>query len=102
MTPLIEDSRPDERHTDLQTLNDSVNEAKKAFIRWVVPLLCTGVCMLIAGFFEQRRMGEKIVELNVQISTMNRRFETLNEKVIVMWSGGGWQQKYNLERHEEQ
>jgi hypothetical protein len=31
----------------------------------------------------------------MQIASMNHRFEVMNEKVIVMWSAGGWQGKYD-------
>lgn len=96
MTPDHE-SRPDERHDDLTRLNETIHGAKKAVMGWLIPMIGIAILTLVANHFEQRRMADKITEMNLQITAMNRRFEVMNEKVVAMWVGGNWHQRYQTE-----
>lgn len=96
------DSKPEQRHTDLQRLDDTIREAKKGIMTWFIPMIGVAIITLIANHFEQKRMSEQIAQLNFQISTMNRRFEVMNEKVIAMWVGGDWHKRYNSPSIPEQ
>jgi uncharacterized protein YcaQ len=89
------DSRATERHDDFTRLNETIVAAKRSFMGWLIPLMGVAVVTLIANHFEQKRLSEQVAQLNMQIASMNHRFEVMNEKVIVMWSAGGWQGKYD-------
>lgn len=89
------DSMPEQRHADLQRLDDTIRETKKGIMTWLIPMVGVAVITLIANHFEQKRMSEQIATLNTQIMAMNRRFEIMNEKVIAMWVGGDWHKRYS-------
>lgn len=99
--PPEHESRPTERHEDLDRLNDTINGAKKAFMGWLIPMLGIAIITLVANHFEQKRMSEQISQLNIQITAMNHRFEVMNEKVIAMWVGGNWHNKYQPNENRE-
>ena len=91
-----------ERHDDLEHLATTINQAKTAFLTWLIPLIGLGVITLIANHFEQKRMSAEIVHLNDQITAMNRKFELMSEKVSVMWFGGDWDRSpYKLNNEKQ-
>jgi hypothetical protein len=52
--------------------------------------------MLVVMYFQQQRQIEQMVEMKSEMARMNDRFAVMNEKVIIMWSGGKWSSSHQV------
>lgn len=79
-----------------QELNDIRNIAEKcfAFIRMVLaPLISLGIISLVGGCWQVHDMGRDFKNMQAQQSELNAKLESMNEKVLRMFYGGGWDRR---------
>jgi len=79
-----------------QELNDIRNIAEKcfAFIRMVLaPLISLGIISLVGGCWQVHDMGRDFKNMQTQQTELNAKLESMNEKVLRMFYGGGWDRR---------
>ena len=79
-----------------QELSDIRAIAEKcfAFIRMVVaPLISIGIMSLVGGCWQVHDMGRDFKNMQTQQSELNTKLESMNEKVLRMFYGGGWDRR---------
>jgi len=79
-----------------QELNDIRNIAEKcfAFMRMVLaPLISLGIISLVGGCWQVHDMGRDFKNMQAQQSELNAKLESMNEKVLRMFYGGGWDKR---------
>jgi hypothetical protein len=65
-----------------------------AFIRMVVaPLISIGIMSLVGGCWQVHDMGRDFKNMQTQQSELNAKLESMNEKVLRMFYGGGWDKR---------
>lgn len=78
-----------ERHADLVQIKEGIWYG----IKIIVPLIFAGIGTLVAGYFEQRELVKENKQLTENFERMSIRIETMNEKVLIMWYAGNFDQK---------
>jgi len=79
-----------------QELNDIRNIAEKcfSFIRMVLaPLISLGIISLVGGCWQVHDMSRDFKNMQAQQSELNAKLESMNEKVLRMFYGGGWDRR---------
>jgi hypothetical protein len=79
-----------------QELNDIRIIAEKcfAFIRMVLaPLIALGIASLVGGCWQVHDMGRDFKSMQTQQTELNAKLESMNEKVLRMFYGGGWDKR---------
>jgi hypothetical protein len=79
-----------------QELNDIRNIAEKcfAFMRMVLaPLISLGIISLVGGCWQVHDMGRDFKNMQTQQTELNAKLENMNEKVLRMFYGGGWDKR---------
>lgn len=82
--------RPEERHRDLEAIHSIISFGVRTLIIAIVPLMVTGICALIAGYFQQQSIVKQQTEMANGIKELSSRLEDTNKKVSVMWYVGKW------------
>jgi len=79
-----------------QELNDIriIAERCFAFIRMVLaPLIALGITSLVGGCWQVHDMGRDFKNMQTQQTELNAKLESMNEKVLRMFYGGGWDRR---------
>jgi len=84
----------DERqHQDLSDIR-AIAEKSFGFIRMVLaPLITIGIASLVGGCWQVHDMGRDFKNMQAQQSELNAKLESMNEKVLRMFYGGGWDKR---------
>jgi len=86
-------SEDQQRHQDLTDIR-SIAERSFGFLRIVLaPLLVIGITALIGGCFQVRDMSRDFKQMQSVQGDLNTKLESMNEKVLLMFYAGGWNQK---------
>ena len=81
------------QHQDLSDIR-SIAEKSFAFIRMVLaPLIGLGIASLVGGCWQVHDMGRDFKNMQTQQSELNAKLESMNEKVLRMFYGGGWDKR---------
>lgn len=82
-----------QQHKDLTEIR-AIAEKSFAFIRMVVaPLISIGIMSLVGGCWQVHDMGRDFKNMQTQQSELNAKLESMNEKVLRMFYGGGWDKR---------
>jgi hypothetical protein len=80
-----------ERHQDLNAIHTAIRRGVSILVTAVIPLMGTGVWMLIAGYFQQQEMSRQQASMNTTLSELNLKMEDVSKKVAIMWYTGKWE-----------
>lgn len=86
-------SNEENRNQELSDIR-AIAEKCFAFIRMVVaPLISIGIMSLVGGCWQVHDMGRDFRNMQAQQSELNAKLESMNEKVLRMFYGGGWDRR---------
>ena len=86
-------SNEENQHQELSDIR-AIAEKCFAFIRMVVaPLISIGIMSLVGGCWQVHDMGRDFKNMQAQQSELNAKLESMNEKVLRMFYGGGWDRR---------
>jgi len=92
MTP--DPHRTEERHTDLEQLNETINKGKNAVLSALIGMILVGIGTLISNHFQTKALTEKVGALTLEMKEMRHDQISANRQIAIMWSGGGWETRY--------
>ena len=82
-----------QQHQDLTEIR-AIAEKSFGFIRMVLaPLIGLGIASLVGGCWQVHDMGRDFKSMQAQQSELNTKLESMNEKVLRMFYGGGWDKR---------
>ena len=80
----------EQQHKDLTEIR-AIAEKSFGFIRMVLaPLIALGIASLVGGCWQVHDMGRDFKNMQTQQTELNAKLESMNEKVLRMFYGGGW------------
>jgi hypothetical protein len=86
-------SDEERQHQDLSDIR-AIAEKSFGFIRMVLaPLIALGIASLVGGCWQVHDMGRDFKNMQAQQSELNAKLESMNEKVLRMFYGGGWDRR---------
>lgn len=95
---MSDPSKPEQRHADLEQLNETIKRGKNAVLSALMGMILVGIGTLISNHFQTKALTEKVGALTIEMKEMRHASILRDRQIAIMWSGGGWETKYRTER----
>jgi hypothetical protein len=95
--PHDHESRPEQRHADLEQLNETINRGKNAVLSALMGMILLGIGTLISNHYQTKALTEKVGAMTAEMKEMRNDQVFEARRIAIMWSGGGWETKYRTE-----
>ena len=87
------DNEQQQQHQDLSEIR-AIADKSFGFIRMVLaPLIALGIASIVGGCWQVHDMGRDFKGMQAQQTELNTKLESMNEKVLRMFYGGGWDKR---------